>query len=292
MNFIVKEFVIEKRNEVHGFFNNGIIQFALILLAISQLYPIFWLFTSSFKASVDIRTRIFALPTAISFENYDFGELGRRGITIPIYFKNSVIVTTVSLVILVAISLLAGYAIAKLRFPGKNALLIIFISLLGIPALSLMLPIFYFLSKIGLLNNYFGLIFPYVAINAPFSILLFQAYFREFPNELLDAAKIDGCGSVRAFLSVVMPISKGSISAVIIINFINIWNEFLFSLIIMTDNSVKTLPVGLLAFRGEYVVDWGPLLAAMVVVIVPTIIFYFIFHRNIVKGVTAGSIKG
>lgn len=273
-------------------FTNSIIQPILIIWAIFQIYPLIWLFYSSLKPSVDISQKIFNLPTSLYFENYNFSAFNERGITLGLYFKNSVIVTFVTLIILVLVSMLAAYSIAKIRFPGKNALLIILIGMLGIPIHALIVPLYYFIAKMGLLNNYFGLILPYVAFNAPFSIILLQTYFRQFPDELIEAAKIDGCNNISAFFRVVMPVSLGAISSVLIINFISIWNEFLFSLVIMKNNSAKTINVGLMAFRGQYQTEWGPLLAALVVVVIPTIIFYFIFHRNILKGIASGAIKG
>lgn len=103
---------------------------------------------------------------------------------------------------------------------------------------------------------------------------------------------IDGCGNIRAFFSVVIPISMGAISSVLVISFLSIWNEFLFSLVMMRDNAAKTLPVGLMGFKGRYVVEWGPIMAALVIAIVPTILIYVIFNRNLLKGISAGAIKG
>ena len=264
----------------------------LIVWAIFQIYPLIWLFYSSLKPSVDISQTIFALPKSLYLGNYNFPVFHDRGITLGIYFKNSVIVTVITLIILVSVSLLAAYSIAKIKFPGKNILLIILIGMLGIPVHALIIPLYYFIAKMGLLNNYFGLILPYVAFNAPFSIILLQTYFRQFPDELVDAAKIDGCNNLSAFFRVVMPVSLGAISSVLIINFITVWNEFLFSLVINKNNDAKTMNVGLMLFKGQYQTDWGPLFGALVVAVVPTIIFYFIFHKNILKGVAAGAIKG
>lgn len=280
-----------KKNEFGGFFSNSIIQIVLILWAIFQLFPIIWLFYSSFKPSIEIKTKIFNFPNTFYFKNYDFSLFSDRGITLGIYFKNSVIVTVIALIILTVVSVLAGYAMGKVKFPGKNIIILILIGIIGIPLYSLIIPLYYFIAKIGLLNNYFGLILPYVAFNIPFSVVMLQAYFREFPNELIEAARIDGCNVMTAFLKVVMPLSLGAISSVLIINFISIWNEFLFALVIMRNNDVKTLPVGMIAFKGQYVTDWGPMLSALVVAILPTLVFYLIFHRNIIKGISSGAIK-
>jgi ABC-type glycerol-3-phosphate transport system permease component len=259
--------------------------------AIFQIFPLFWLIYSSFKPASDIMKNMFALPRSFYLGNYDFHLLAQRGITIGIYLKNSFVITITSLLILAIISLLAGYAIAKIRFVGKNILIIFLICLLGIPVHSLIVPLYFFIAKIGLLNSYFGLILPYVAFFAPFSVLMMQTYFREFPDEIIEAAKIDGCSNIRAFFSVVLPMSLGAISTTLILNYIYIYNEFLFSLIIMKNNAAKTINVGLLNFKGQYNTDWGPMFAAIAISILPSLIFYFIFHRNIVKGILTGALK-
>jgi len=283
---------VKKKIDIGSFFGKSVVQIILIIWAVLQLYPIIWLFYSSLKPSGEIRSDIFGFPRSLFLENYDFSVLASAGTTIGIYLRNSTIITVISLILITLVSLFAAYAIAKIRFPGKNVLMLVLIGLLGIPVHSLVIPLYYFISQIGLLSNIWGLILPYTAFYAPFSAVLLQAYFREFPDELIEAAKIDGCNNVTVFLRVVMPLTRGAISTVLIINFISIWNEFLFSLVINKNNMAKTIPVGLMNFKGQYYTDWGPMLATMIVAILPPIIFYFIFHRNIIKGMTAGAIKG
>ena len=281
-----------RRNDLGGPFANTIIVVILTVWAIAQIYPVFWLFMSSLKPSNLVRARIFDLPKTLYFGNYDFAKLNEYGITILVYLKNSVIVTSVSLVLLMIVSVLAAYGIAKLELPGKDVILVILLVLIGIPVHALMIPIFYFFVRLNMINSYWGLILPYVAFNTPFAVVVLQTYFRQFPNELIDAAKIDGCGDLRAFLAVVMPISLGPVASVLVISFLAIWNEFLFALVMMRDNAAKTLPVGLMGFKGRYVVEWGPMMSALVLAIIPSIIFYFIFSKSLLKGISAGAIKG
>ena len=281
-----------KRNDLGGLFSNTVIEAALLLWVIVQMYPIFWLFMSSFKPSNLVRARIFDLPKSFYFENYNFAKFNEEGITILIYLKNSAIVTGVSLVILMITSVLAAYGIAKLKVPGKNILIVILLALIGVPVHALMIPIFYFFVRLDMINSYWSLIFPYVAFNIPFAVVVLQTFFRQFPNELIEAAKIDGCGNLRTFFSVVIPVSLGAIFSVLVVCFLAIWNEFLFSLVMMRNNEVKTLPVGLMGFKGRYIVEWGPMMAALVIAIIPTIVFYIIFNRSLLKGISAGAIKG
>ena len=281
-----------RKNEIGGPIANAVVLLFLGLWAVVLMYPVFWLFMSSFKPSALVRARIFDLPKSFYLNNYDFAKFDAQGITLLLYLGNSTLVTAVSLSILMVVSTLAGYGIGKLRVPGKNALVIVLLSLIGIPVHALMVPIFYFFAGLGMINNYRGLILPYVAFSVPFSTVVLQTYFRQFPNELIDAAKIDGCTTMGGFLQVVLPISLGSVSSVLVVNFLGIWNEFMFSLVMMRANDSKTLPVGLMGFKGRYQVDWGPMMAALVIAIIPSLIFYAVFNRNLLKGISAGAIKG
>jgi len=280
-----------KRNDLGGLFSNIVVLVLLVLWAVVLMYPVFWLVMSSFKPSNLVRARIFDLPKTLYLGNYNFRQFNEQGITLLVYMKNSAVVTAVALSMLMICSSLAAYGIAKLRVPGKNILVVILLGLIGIPVHALMIPIFYFFVNLGMVNNYWGLILPYVAFNVPFSTVVLQTYFRQFPNELIDASKIDGCTTMATFLRVVIPISLGAISSVLVVSFLSIWNEFLFSLVMMRDNAAKTLPVGLMGFKGRYVVEWGPMMAALVLAIVPSLLIYAIFNRNLLKGISAGAIK-
>ena len=283
--------MIKFRKNEFGFFGNSIIQLILIFWGIFQLFPFIWLIYSSFKPSAEIKRHILSLPKYLYLDNYNFSLFSSKGILFGTYYKNSLIIVIAVLLISTLISLFAAYAIAKIKFPGKNILLVIIIAMMGVPVHVVILPLYYYIAKLGLLSNYFGLILPYVAFNSPLAVVLLQAYFRGFPDEIIEAAKIDGCSNQRLFISIVVPISFGAISTVIILNFINIWNEFLISLVIMRNNEAKTLPVGLLGFKGVYDIDWGPMLAGLIIALLPVLLWYLIFHKNIIKGIAAGSIK-
>lgn len=285
MNVKIKPFGIPR------FIGNFFVQIFLVFWAFIQFFPLFWVFYSSFKNNNEIISSVFALPKKFHFENYVFAWGNSIQASIGVFFKNSLIVTFISLIILTVVSLLASYAIAIYKFKFKNVILIVLIGFIGIPIYSYLIPVYYFIAKIGLLNNYLGLIFPYVAFNIPFSCLLLQSFFRTLPKELIEAARIDGSGELRIFFNIIIPISKGIISSVIIIDFIAIWNEFLFSMVIMKDDPMKTLPVGIFSLVGEHQVAWGQLFAGYIIALIPAIIIYLIFSRNIVEGLTLGSIK-
>jgi len=279
-------------NKTKDFFGNSLLQIVLIFWALLQITPILWQIISSFKTTSEIFLDLFSFPKALYLGNYDFARFAEMGIPLGIYFRNSLIITLSTLAILGPLAYAAAYAIAKIKFRGKNIIIFLLVALIGVPMHSLLVPLYYEILNMGLLNRYFGLILPYIAYFSPFAILLLQSFFRGFPDELIEAAKIDGCNNFQAFIKVVLPISAGALSTVFIINFIQIWNEFLLALVIMTNNNSRTLPVGIVAFQGAWMTDWGPIYAALVITILPTIIVYLIFHRNIIKGVTAGAVKG
>jgi ABC-type glycerol-3-phosphate transport system permease component len=280
-----------RRNDLGGVAVNVVVLSLLALWTIVLMYPVFWLIMSSFKPSNLVRARIFDLPKTLYLGNYDFARFDEMGITLLVYLRNSAFVTAVSLSVLMVVSSLAAYGIAKLKVPGKNTLVVVLLGLIGIPVHALMIPIFYFFAGLGLVNNFSGLILPYISFHIPFAVVVLQTYFRQFPNELIDAARIDGCTAMQTFLEVVVPISLGAISSVLVVSFLGIWNEFMFSLVMMRDNAVKTLPVGLMGFKGRYVVEWGPMMAALVIAIIPSLGIYAVFNRNLLKGISAGAIK-
>lgn len=275
-------------------FSNSIIQILLMAWSLMQVMPVLWLILSSFKPSVEISSHLLSPPKSFYINNYNFSEYNlATGAEVHIltYLRNSIIITISTLVILMTICFFAGFALAKIKFPGKNVLLIILIIFLGIPIYTIIIPLYYLISNMGLNNNYFGLILPYVAIWCPFTILMLQTYFRQFPDDLIDAAKIDGCNIIQAFIRVVLPTSLGAVSMVLVVNFISIWNEFLLSLTILKNTGVKTLTVGLMGFKGQFITDWGPLFAALTISFIPSIIVYCVFHRSLIKGIHAGALK-
>lgn len=282
-----------KANRAAKLFSGSLLQLVLLVWTVVQLYPVVWMIYSSFKPTAKIRTEIFNLPTSLFLENYDFSRISEvNGITVGVYLKNSVLVTAGALLLVAAISILAAYALSFCKVPGKNLIVILSVALLGIPIHSVVLPLYHYIDQVDLLNNYLGLILPYTAFWSPFSVLLLQSYFRTFPRELVDAARIDGSGHLTMLFRITLPIFKGAITSVTIINFIAVWNEFLLGTTIMTQNAMKTLPVGVSTLRGQYGVEWGPFFAVLVITIIVPIVFYAAFHQYLMKGQTEGAIKG
>jgi raffinose/stachyose/melibiose transport system permease protein len=264
----------------------------LILWAIVELFPILFMFFNSVKSNAEIMGDPFGLPAAPRLANYvEAWRGGNLGVPIGRYFLNSIVVTTGTLVLLMFTGSLAAYALARYRFPGSDVAARSLIWALAIPVHATLIPVFHFLGSLGLRNNYFGLIGVYTAFWLPFTIIVMRAYFESFPRELEEAARIDGCTDFGAFWRIVLPVSRGALASISIINVVGIWSELLFAYVLMNKPDVRTLPVGILSFRGEYQVAWNLIFAGLSIATIPTLLFFLIFQRQITKGMTVGAIR-
>lgn len=272
-------------------FGKSFLQLLLIIWAIFQLYPLVWMFLSSFKEDHQILSRPFSIPTELHFENYSIIWNNPTGTSLIVFLKNSIIVVVCSLAILFLISILAAWAMAKFKFIGKNLLFVFIALVFAIPLHSYIVGLYFFMVRINLINTLFGLILVYVAILFPFTVMLLQAYFRGFPDELIEAARIDGCSEIRLIFGIVVPISKGALIAAGVVDFIAVWNEFFLALVILGKSELYTLTVGLFQFKGNYIVQWNYMFASLTFAVIFPILIYAIFSRQIVEGMTVGAVK-
>ncbi len=263
----------------------------LVFWAVVELFPIIFLFMTAMKTDEEIMKNILSLPSHPTFENFVLAWKGNVGVPISRYFLNSVIVTVGTLLFLTFFGAMAGYGLAKYIFPGKSFLQRFLIFTLAVPTHATLIPVFHFLGNLGLRNNYLGLILVYTAFWLPFTILMLFSYFSSFPKDLEDAARIDGLSDMGTFWRIVVPVSKGALSSVSIVNFVGIWSELLFAFLIMNRESMKTITVGVLSFRGQYEVQWSFMFATMAIAVLPTLIFFLIFQRQITKGMLLGSFR-
>ncbi len=271
--------------------NSSAIQLFLIIWAIIQLFPLIWMFYSSLKKTYQILSSPFSFPKELQFKNFNIIWDNPTGTNLIVYFKNSVIITVATLALLLLISILAAWAIAKFKFIGKNGLLIFLILMIAVPIHSYVVGLYFLIIKLNLLNNYLGLILIYSAVFFPFTVVLLQAYFRSFPDELIDAARVDGCSELRLIFGIVVPISKGAIIAATVIDFIAIWNEFFLSLIVLRNNDLRTLTVGIFQFKSNFTVEWGYMFASLSFAIITPLIVYMLLSRYILEGMTIGALK-
>jgi len=264
----------------------------LVIWAAVELFPILFLFMNSVKTNAEIMSSPLGLPGLPQLQNYlEAWQGGQAGVPLGRYFLNSIFVTTGTLLLLMFTGSLAGYALARYDFPGAKLAQRSLIWALAIPVHATLIPVFHFLGYLGLRNNYFGLIGVYTAFWLPFTIMVIRAYFESFPSELEDAARIDGCTDFGVFWRIVLPVSRGALASMAIINVVGIWSELLFAYILMNQPEVKTLPVGILSFRGQYKVEWNLIFAGLAIATIPTLLFFLFFQRQITKGMTMGAIK-
>jgi len=271
----------------------AIVLFVVLLIwAIVELFPILFMFFNSVKTNAEIMGSPFGLPKVPRFLNYlEAWRGGNLGVNLARYFLNSVIVTSGTLVLLMFTGALAAYSLARYRFPGSALASNSLIWALAIPVHATLIPVFHFLGSMGMRNNYFGLIGVYTAFWLPFTITVMIAYFESFPRELEEAARIDGCTDFSAFWRIVLPMSRGALASISIINVVGIWSELLFAYVLMNKPEVRTLPVGIVSFRGEYQVAWNLIFAGLSIASIPTLLFFLVFQRQITKGMTMGALK-
>lgn len=258
-----------------------------------MLYPLVFMLFGSLKTTQEIAGNLFAPPSwPPKFENWvEVWRGGPTGIPIGRYFLNSLIITGGTLTVLMVSGTLSGYALARFPFPGNALVHRFFLAALAIPVHATMVPVFVFLRTLNLTNNYIGLIGVYSAFWLPFTTIMLRAYFESFPRELEDAARIDGCSAFGAFWRVVFPMSRGAMASIAIINVVGIWSELLFAIIIMNSSDMKTLTVGILSIRGEYVTYWNLIYAGLAIATLPTLIFFILLQRQITKGMTLGAFR-
>lgn len=262
---------------------------ALILFAIINAYPIIWMAINSFKSEKEFAINQFGLPQKFVLENYtaawDIANLG-------VLFKNSIFITLTATVLTVIIGALASYFLSRFEFRMSKLLYGFFIFGLLIPIHATLVPMFILMKNIGLLNTPITLIFPYMAFHLPITIFILTSFMKSFPKDIEESAIMDGCGIYRIFWSIILPMSRPAIATVVILNFIYNWNEFSFALVLINDPNLQTLPLGLANFAGQFTTNYGAQMAGLTMSLIPIVIFYILFEKNIVKGMTAGAVKG
>lgn len=262
---------------------------ALSFFTLLCIYPIFWLFLSSFKTNEELYSNPWGLPSELRISNYV--QAITQGHILQ-YFGNSVIIAFSAVIISVILSSMVSYAIARMNWKLSKIVMNIFLLGMMIPVYAMIIPLFSMFNKMGIQNTHLAVIIPQIAISFPMSIFIITAFMGSIPRELEEASVIDGCNIYQIFWKIIMPISKSSIVTVGVVSFINVWNDLLLPQIFLTDSSKMTLPVGLTEFQGQYATDYVTMIAAVIITIIPSIIVYILLHRNIMEGMVAGAVKG
>jgi len=268
-----------------------------VIIALVTLFPIFWMVSTAFKPP----SELFSLtphpiplhPTLHNFSNVMNGHAAGLGISFWVFFRNSLLVTVVTVVLASLVSLLAAVAVARFRFRFRVSYLIMLLVVQMLPAQAMVIPLFIDFRGIGLLDNLIGLILIYSAQALPISIWLLRNFVAAVPKDLEEAAAIDGAGPLRVFWRILFPLVAPGLVATSIFSFITAWNEFIFALTFLgTDQGKYTLPIYVQYFFGRGSADWGGIMAASTLYTVPVMAFFLIVQRRMVGGLVAGAVKG
>lgn len=255
------------------------------------LFPVWWIVAVSFQAPAKIANWGDFWPTDWTFENYK-GIFKTADFTRALV--NSIVVAVITTVIAVVLGSMAAYAVARLRFPGKRALVGVSLLIAMFPVITLVTPLFNIERALGLFDTWWGLIIPDIAFGLPLSIYTLAAFFREIPWELEKAAKVDGATPTQAFLRVVAPLAAPGMFTTAILVFIITWNEFLLAISLTSTNNARTVPAAIAFFTGssKFEQPAGSIAAAAVIITIPIVVFVLFFQRRIVAGLTSGAVKG
>jgi multiple sugar transport system permease protein len=263
---------------------------AILAYVVFALFPLYWLL----KVSVTPNKLLYSegikmWPSRTSFEHFDFVL---KHSEFPTFFKNSLIVSGSTAIIVTVLASLAGYAMSRFTFRGKYWIVTLMLLTQMFPLVMLVAPIFKMLSPLGLTNSLTGLVIVYTAFNVPFATFLMQSFFDGIPKDLEETAMIDGATQFVAFRQIILPLTLPGIAATLGFVFTAAWSELLFSLMLISGNDSATFPVGLLSFVSKFSVDFGQMMAAGVMALIPACLFFLLIQRYLVQGLTAGAVKG
>ncbi|WP_328609668.1 carbohydrate ABC transporter permease [Amycolatopsis sp. NBC_00345] len=261
-----------------------------ILVALVFFFPTYWMFTTSLKTPGDVLSPKYDLiPTSATLSNFA-SALTKPGFVT--YLGNSLIVTLGAVIAALVVGVLAAIPLARFRFRGRKGFLLLILMAQLAPLSALFIPMYLLMRDIGLLNTLPSLLLVYFATSLPFTVWMLYGFVNGIPYDLEEAAMIDGCSRTGAFRRVTLPLLGPGLVTTSVFSFITAWNEFLFALVFMRDQSKQTLPVWLSSFRTAFSVDWGGVMAASVIYAIPALVFFLIVQRKLVSGMTAGAVKG
>lgn len=274
-----------------GTFGSFLFKLFLYGYAFISLYPLVWMLFYSFKNNEEIFvSNPFGFPKVIRFENYINAW---SQYNVPVYFLNSVIVASATVIITITLAMMFAYATSRMKWVGQKFARTFVAIGMFIPVQAVLIPVTRVVQDLGLSGSHWALIVPYTAFNLSFATLVFYGFFLGLPEELEEAACIDGANIFQTFFHVIVPTVTPAIATLGIFTFLNAWNEFILANVLVMDQNLKTLPLGILFFQGQFTTDWGAMGATMVIASLPTVVVYTLFSNQVEKAITiSGAVKG
>ncbi len=263
-------------------------QTTVIAFTLLSLFPVYFMTVSAFKTKVQFLADKWGLPKSLFLDNFVTAFAGEKFL---IRFANSTILTVGSVAASLVIACLAAYAFARMDFPGKSALFNLILSLMVVPPVVMVVPLFVSMVRWGQINTYQGAILIYVGLLLPFSVYMMTNFFQTIPKEIIDAARIDGCSNFGVFARILMPLSAPAVITLIVVNALWVWNELLIALVFLQKDELKTLMVGIAAMRSRNYVDIPATMAGLLVATLPIVILYMFGQRYFIRGLVSGAVK-
>ena len=268
---------------------NFFIHFFLILVSAACLFPLWWAFASSLKTQETVFRDLSFFPRVPHWENYveawtraDFGR----------YFLNSLFYTITVVIGVLFIASMAAYAFSRLNFRGRNILFLICISTMMVPIPGSFIALYVLLNKLHLIDTRLGYILPQINGGLPLGIFLLKTFFDDLPKELEDSARIDGCGRFRVYWHIALPLARPALAVLAIFVILAVWNEYLLAMLVLSNKNLMPLQRGLMVFQGAHITQYPLLMAGIVITVLPVLAVYLLLQKHIIKGITAGAVKG
>jgi ABC-type glycerol-3-phosphate transport system permease component len=263
-------------------------QGSVILATIISLFPVYFMIVSSFKTKSEYIQNKWGLPSSLFLNNFNTALAGEKFF---IRFANSTVLTALSVGVSLVIACLAAYAFARMEFPGKETLFNLMLSLMVVPPVVMVVPLFVSMVHWGLVNTYQGTSIIYIGLLLPFSVYMMTNFFRTIPHEIIEASRIDGCSNLGVFWRIMMPLSAPAVITLVVVNALWVWNELLIALIFMQKDSMKTLMVGIASMRSRNYVDIPATMAGLLIATIPIVVVYLFGQRYFIRGLTGGAVK-
>ncbi|MHB8063224.1 MAG: carbohydrate ABC transporter permease [Ruminiclostridium sp.] len=277
------------KNNITHISGTFILYLILSIYTVIAIFPLIWLAITSLKTNSEVFLNPWALPKVLQLNNYlEAWNLGKMNI----YLKNSTLLEIVCLFFSLLISCMAAYAISKFKTKISKFANVYFVFGILVPVHSMIIPLFMIMSKLKLLDNLISLVIVYTTFVLPISIFLLSSFMAKIPSELEEAGIVEGCNFLDIFYHIILPMSRPAIATVAILNFLSVWNEYIFALIFTGRDELRTLPVGLASFVGKYGTNYSTMAAGVIIAAVPGILIYLTMQENVIKGMTAGAVKG